>query len=437
MSSLGQDFQKFVQGKALRPILSEIAESITAASRADASKWGLRVNQRDLMLKVGFVEVLQAGDGWFHFLVKRDLVPKRLMTDRRFAFDKKSPYKNAPGCTSCDVAASHAARAYRALRSAHKAALRIAANSRRHTTTIKDHSPEFVKFLARSLGTRLPQPSYHTANAAVKRGTVAKRLAHQTTLHIVQGGIENGDKKWLEKAAQSDLKAPSWIVPKSVRVGDDVVVYVASYGFFATAKIATRPKPRANWKNRYGAGLKMIRLIEPAISLSAIRRHIPELTWAVYPRSITTPPAEIASEIRKLISARRKTGLPDLDDEALQDANIDELRKAALLSARSFAAKRRRTLIYRVRSKAIHLYVLSRANGHCEGCDTAAPFRKPDGSPYLEPHHTTRLADDGPDHPARVIGLCPSCHRRAHHAEDANVFNRSLKKKLSRLEPPK
>lgn len=437
MPSSGQDFRKFVKEKGLGPILSAIAGSISTASEADASKWGLRINQKELMLKVGFVEVLQAGDGWFHFLVKRDLVPKRLMTDRRFAFDKKSPYKNAPGCISCDVDASHAARAYRALRSAHKAALRIAANSRRHTTTIKDHSPEFVKFLARSLGTRLPQPSYHTANAPVKLGTVAKRLAHQTTLHIVQGGIENGDKEWLEKAAQNDLQAPSWIVPKSVRVGDDVVVYVAGYGFFATAKIATRPKPRANWKNRYGAGLKSIRLIEPAVSLSAIRRHIPELTWALYPRSITTPPGEIASQIRKLINERRKTGLPDLDDEALQDANIDELRKAALLSARSFAAKRKRTLIYRVRSKAIHLYVLNRANGRCEGCDMAAPFRKPDGSPYLEPHHTTRLADDGPDHPARVIGLCPSCHRRAHHAKDAIFFNRSLKKKLSRLEPPK
>lgn len=435
MSSSGQDFRKFVQDKELRPILSELAESITTASRADASKWGLRVNQKDLMLKVGFVEVLQAGNGWFHFLVKRDLVPKRLMIDRRFAFDKKSPYKNAPGCISCDVNVSYASRAYRALRSAHEAALRIASNSRRHTTTIKDHSPEFVKFLARSLGTRLPQPSYHAANVALKRGTVAKRLAHQTTLHIVQGGIENGDKKWLEKAAQNNSKAPSWIVPKSVRVGDDVVVYVAGYGFFATAKIGTHPRPRADWDNRYGAGLNSIRLIDPAISLGTIRRHVPELTWAIYPRSITTPPVEVASRIQKLISERRKTGLPDLDDEALQEANIDELRKAALLSARPSATEKERKLIYRVRSKAIHLYVLHRANGTCEGCSAVAPFRKADGRPYIEPHHTTRLADDGPDHPAKVIGLCPNCHRRAHYAEDAVPFNRSLKRKLARLEP--
>lgn len=253
-------------------------------------------------------------------------------------------------------------------------------------------------------------------------------------LHIVQGGIDNGDKKHLEKAARNNLSVPSWIVPKSVSIGDEVVIYVSGYGFFATAKIKTLSKPRTDWKNRYGAGLKFIKLIDPAISIGAIQRHIPKLTWARYPRSITTPPAEVASQIRKLIAERRKTGTPDLDDEALIHANIDELRKIALLSARPSATQKERKLIYRVRSKAIHLYVLSRANGYCEGCNAVAPFRKADGRPYIEPHHTTRLADDGPDHPAKVIGLCPNCHRRAHSSQDAKVFNRSLERKLARLE---
>jgi hypothetical protein len=153
-------------------------------------------------------------------------------------------------------------------------------------------------------------------------------------LHIVQGGIANGDKAWLEKAARQKLSSKSWIVPRSATVGDDVVIYIAGYGFFATAQINTETKPRKNWKRRYGAGLKTIRLIQPAISLESIKRHAPKLTWANYPRSITSPPTNVANQIRALIKERRRTRTPDLDDDALDNANIDELRRVALLSAR-------------------------------------------------------------------------------------------------------
>lgn len=259
--------------------------------------------------------------------------------------------------------------------------------------------------------------------------------ASGSKLHIVQGGVENGDKDRLEKAARFKWNADSWVVPKSVTVGDEIVIFISGYGFFATASVKSAPKPHPNWPNRYSAGLTSIRLIRPAVSLAAIKREIPALTWAIYPRSITTPSTAVAKRIKSLIARRRKTGLPDLDDEALKEANLDELRKVALLSARSIAAVKNRKTSYRARSLAVSLYVLRRADGHCEGCRAPAPFRKPDGSSYLEPHHTTRLADDGPDHPARVIGLCPNCHRRAHHADNAKQFNALLRKKLTKLEP--
>lgn len=254
-------------------------------------------------------------------------------------------------------------------------------------------------------------------------------------LHIVQGGIDNGDKIWLEQAARRRLNAKTWTVPKSAQVGDEIVIFVQGYGFFATARVLTSPEPRKGWKNRYSAGLTTIRLIEPAISLATIKSEIPKLTWAIYPRSITTPAPEIANKINALIVDRRKTGLPKLDDLSLKEANLDELRKVALLNARSKVAGKKSQAIYRARSLAIRLYVLNRANGNCEGCRAPAPFHKSDGSSYLEPHHTTRLSDGGPDHPAQVIGLCPNCHRRAHYSEDAKQFNASLKKKLARLEP--
>lgn len=254
-------------------------------------------------------------------------------------------------------------------------------------------------------------------------------------LHIVQGGIDNGDKAWLERAAKEKLTARSWVAPKNASVSDVVVIYITGYGFFATARIASLSKPKSNWPNRYGSGLRSIRLIQPPISLATIKRRIPDLTWAVYPRSITTSPADVARQIVKLIRERRKKGVTDFDTDALTEANMDELRQAALLKSRPSATPKERKTLYRVRAQAIRLYVLRRANGRCESCNAPAPFRKADGAPYLEPHHTTRLADEGPDHPAKVIGLCPNCHRKAHHSEDARAFNAMLIKKLRTLEP--
>ena len=147
-----------------------------------------------------------------------------------------------------------------------------------------------------------------------------------TALHIVLGGVENGDKEWIEKAALNGLDAPIWTVPKHATPGDDVVMYVGGYGFFATATITSEPKPRDDWPNRYSAGLTAIELIEPAISLDAIILHVPSLTWANYPRSITTPDSNVASEIRRLIQKHRTKQTPDLDEDSLMEANSDELR---------------------------------------------------------------------------------------------------------------
>lgn len=194
------------------------------------------------------------------------------------------------------------------------------------------------------------------------------------------------------------------------------------------------PKKRKDWHNRYGAGLREIKLIEPPISLGSIKKRIPELTWANYPRSITTPSEEIAEKVRALIARRRKTGMPDIDEKTLLEANIEELRKVALLKSKKTATKKEKKVIYRARSMAIKFYVLKRSKGYCEGCRQYGPFKKSDGTPYLEPHHTKKLSDDGPDHPKHVIALCPNCHRRAHYAVDANSFNARLIKWLAGIE---
>jgi 5-methylcytosine-specific restriction protein A len=59
--------------------------------------------------------------------------------------------------------------------------------------------------------------------------------------------------------------------------------------------------------------------------------------------------------------------------------------------------------------------VLERAKGHCEDCQSAAPFlRASDGTPYLEVHHVVTLANGGLDNVENAIALCPNCHRKRH-----------------------
>ncbi|MGQ8707518.1 HNH endonuclease [Serratia sp. TSA_198.1] len=82
------------------------------------------------------------------------------------------------------------------------------------------------------------------------------------------------------------------------------------------------------------------------------------------------------------------------------------------------------------RSEDVKKYVLQRANGICESCDKPAPFKKKNGEPYLEPHHTKRLADEGPDHPQWVGAICPTCHRRIHSGADGMDVNKKLMAKL-------
>ncbi|CAO4135929.1 HNH endonuclease [Methylorubrum extorquens] len=84
-----------------------------------------------------------------------------------------------------------------------------------------------------------------------------------------------------------------------------------------------------------------------------------------------------------------------------------------------------RQSLYR-RSAAVRHYVLTRAGGVCESCDEPAPFVTLQGEPYLEPHHTRRLSDGGPDDPRFVGAVCPSCHREIHHGRHGHAKNEAL-----------
>jgi 5-methylcytosine-specific restriction enzyme A len=115
--------------------------------------------------------------------------------------------------------------------------------------------------------------------------------------------------------------------------------------------------------------------------------------------------------------------------------DLSELRRRAIAAAKPKAGKRQGAArSYRERSDAVRDYVLARANGKCECCLQDAPFTRSSGAPYLEPHHTHRLADDGPDDPRFVAGICPTCHRRIHHGADGHSVNLKVRQTILALE---
>ena len=131
-------------------------------------------------------------------------------------------------------------------------------------------------------------------------------------------------------------------------------------------------------------------------------------------------------------SAVEPSGLSD----QIQARDVQAL-KAAAYAAASTASKgasgeARRT--YYRRCAAIKDYVLARAAGTCESCKKPAPFSRRNGTPYLEPHHTQKLSDGGPDHPRWVAAICPNCHREIHFGEEGVVKNRSLVAALEAIE---
>ena len=126
-------------------------------------------------------------------------------------------------------------------------------------------------------------------------------------------------------------------------------------------------------------------------------------------------------------------GATETDRESSSEFLAELRRKALANSAESRTPVERRAL-FRMRSRAIRLYVLARAAGKCEGCGASAPFVTQNGQPYLEPHHIRRLTDGGPDDPRWVAGVCPNCHRRAHYARDAAKYNEKLAEIVFQLE---
>lgn len=75
-------------------------------------------------------------------------------------------------------------------------------------------------------------------------------------------------------------------------------------------------------------------------------------------------------------------------------------------------------------------YILNKANGICQNCNSPAPFKKKkNNTPYLEAHHMDELSKGGIDHPDNMVALCPNCHVEIHRGKNGEAINEALKVK--------
>jgi hypothetical protein len=325
-------------------------------------------------------------------------------------------YTSAPGCRMTKIPLAGIVNLLPPLAKSHHAAISVASRRPPHPGIRNAHSTGITKFLSQVLGRPVLDPSY----------------ARTGTVHLLNGGIKNGDKALLERVAEKDGHAKLWTVPKSAAIGDEVVINIGGHGLFATGRIASQTKRRTDLKNRYGASLDSVALIVPPISMADVQHHIPDLKWASYPRSIATPSAELSQRILGLVWTRRM-GTTSNDTARLDGASPEELTTAASLDLVAATTPGQRLVNQYVRSARVRRDVLKRAEGLCEGCSTPAPFSTVDGSPFLETHHTRRRSEGGPDHVWYVVALCPNCHRRTDFGADAESFNASLIKILDEM----
>lgn len=121
--------------------------------------------------------------------------------------------------------------------------------------------------------------------------------------------------------------------------------------------------------------------------------------------------------------------------ELLAGQTQDVAELIAQAEARSAAPVRQATVRYEyARDPTIVAAALRRASQRCEWPEcTSELFKKKSGDVYLEVHHIQPLSEGGFDDVWNTAALCPSCHRRLHHAADREIFRKSLADHLSAI----
>jgi 5-methylcytosine-specific restriction protein A len=144
---------------------------------------------------------------------------------------------------------------------------------------------------------------------------------------------------------------------------------------------------------------------------------------------------EAVAEARRRLNEHHEAFGPTTDDAALdhRSKKLLEIGFPNVPEGQEKPAQVAAVSIVFYRDPKVKAYVLLRAQGCCESCGSAAPFKTAIGLDYLEIHHMRPLAFGGSDRVQNTVALCPNCHRAVHYACDAAALKKSIYEKVSQL----
>jgi hypothetical protein len=133
-------------------------------------------------------------------------------------------------------------------------------------------------------------------------------------LIIIVGGGSEADQKGLSRCAERTGKGSTitWSCPKQTRTGDRLLIYnqQPQSAIIAAAVAVTDATKAKNWP--YMARIGRVKMFDPPVHLSEIRRLCPTWRWAKHPQSSVYVGAVYSRSIEPLLEG---TGLPGSDCE--------------------------------------------------------------------------------------------------------------------------
>ena len=152
-------------------------------------------------------------------------------------------------------------------------------------------------------------------------------------------------------------------------------------------------------------------------------------------RSVWMFPLELINNTPARIDYKTIESLGNLKEKKTSKIDLNRLKEMVENQPKSTPSKRTTISETYERDEKIVRYALERSGGFCQLCEKPAPFKKKNGTPFLEVHHIDFLSNGGDDSSDNVSALCPNCHRKMHALAIQSDISKLKSKALKKFDP--